>query len=73
MMTGALGEDWWTAYEVADFLGVQVTTWRSSGEPPQSTATGCTHRRNCAVEAQDNHSLGSEQAKEGRALSGEGN
>jgi hypothetical protein len=29
MMTGPLGEDWWTAYEVADFLGVQVTTWRS--------------------------------------------
>jgi hypothetical protein len=29
MMTGPLGEDWWTAHEVADFLGVQVTTWRS--------------------------------------------
>jgi hypothetical protein len=40
------------------------------GEPPQSTATGCTHRRNCAVEARDNHSLGSEQTKEGRALIG---
>jgi hypothetical protein len=64
MMTGPPGEDWWTAYEVADFLGVRITTWRSwvsrHKVPHPDARIGAT-----ALEARDSHPLGSEQAEEG--------